>query len=110
MLSKRQENRTRRSAERGIALLLCIFALLLLTGIALGLMFMSDTETNINVNYRDTQQAYFAAMAGLQEARVQMLTNGLNVKPITMPLTASATGVKYILNPGVGENVTPLTA
>jgi Tfp pilus assembly protein PilX len=110
MISNREKNLTGRSGERGIALLLCIFALLLLTGIALGLMFISDTETTINANYRDTQQAYFGAMAGLQQARVLMLTAPNSVKPSTMPSTAVPTGVNYILNPGLGEVITPTTS
>lgn len=94
--------------EQGIALLMCIMALLLVTGIAMGLIFMSDTETAINGNYRDEQKAYFSAMAGIQEARVRLLNGTVpTVKPLIMPTSGSATGVYYILNPGSGETVAP---
>jgi len=33
----------------------------------MGMMYMSSTETSINANYRDTQQAFFAMRAGLEE-------------------------------------------
>lgn len=89
--------------EKGIALLMCIFALLLLTGLALALMFMSDTEQAINNNYRDSERAYFAAMAGLQEARTRMRRPATTQPlpawvPTTMPTTAANTGVTYLLN------------
>ncbi|PYX64148.1 MAG: hypothetical protein DMG74_14470 [Acidobacteria bacterium] len=38
--------------ERGIALLMVLLALLLLSAIGMGMMYMSDTETSINGNYR----------------------------------------------------------
>src|SRR5439155_1765552 len=66
-----------RRNDRGIALLLCIMALMVLTGIAIGLMYMTDSETLVNANYRTSQQAYFAALAGLQNVR-QRMTPGLS--------------------------------
>ncbi len=94
--------------ERGIALLMCMLALLLITAIAMGLIFMADTETAINGNYRDEQKAYFAAMAGLQEARVRLMTGvSPTIKPLIMPASGTATGVYYILNAGSGETVAP---
>src|SRR5215469_9491110 len=64
--------------QRGIALLIVIFALLLVTGIALAMMSSSATETQVEKNYRDSQRAYFAALAGIQEARVRLLTESSN--------------------------------
>jgi hypothetical protein len=58
--------------ERGIALMTALFALLLLTGIGFGLLYMTDAETMVNSNYRSSQQAYFAAMAGLQNVRERL--------------------------------------
>ena len=49
--------------ERGIALLMTIFGLLLLTGIAVAMMYSSDSETMIAVNYRDKQIATYAALS-----------------------------------------------
>jgi Tfp pilus assembly protein PilX len=53
--------------EAGIALLMCLFSLLLLTAIGVGLMYMADSDSQVNQNYRDSQRAYFAAQAGIQD-------------------------------------------
>ncbi len=93
--------------QRGIALLLCIFALLLVTGIALAMIAMSDTETSVNTNYRDSQKAYFSALGGIQEARVRLFSDA-TVVPSGAPSTSNANGVIYILNSkGGGETVDP---
>src|SRR5215470_1149593 len=60
---------SKRYGEQGIAMLVAVFALLLLSVIGLGMMYSTNMETNINTNYRDKQTATYAAMAGLQEAR-----------------------------------------
>ena len=39
--------------ERGMALLLVLLTLLLLSAVGLGMMYMSDTETLVNSNYRE---------------------------------------------------------
>jgi len=99
--------------QRGIALLICLFALLLVTGIALAMLNSSDTETAVNKNYRESQEAYFGAEAGINEAidRIELglagAANGI-VAPTVMP---SATGgVTYIINKkSAAEVVTPWT-
>lgn len=93
--------------ERGIALITALFALLLLTGIGLGLLYMSDAETMINANYRNSQQAYFAAMAGLQEVRQRMTPSAADL--ITVPTAApgSNNSILYLTNASYGETVDP---
>ena len=49
-----------REHERGMALILSLLALLLISAVGLGLIYMSNTETSINSNYRDPQTAFFA--------------------------------------------------
>src|SRR5919206_3412307 len=73
------------AGQEGIALLLCMFSLLLLTGIALGLIYMGDTETRVNDNFRSSQQAYFAARAGLEEVRERMRTVSPNSIAASLP-------------------------
>ena len=63
------------SGERGIALFVALFALLIVTAVALGMVFQAGTETSINGNYRDDQLAFYAAKAGLEEARDRMRAN-----------------------------------
>jgi len=43
--------------QRGIALLIVCFSLLLLSVIGLGMMYSTNMETTINSNYRDKQVA-----------------------------------------------------
>ncbi|HUS18862.1 MAG TPA: hypothetical protein VMZ25_04385, partial [Terriglobales bacterium] len=94
------------SKERGVAMFMAIFALMLLTAIAAGFVFMANTETSINANYRTAQQAYFAARAGLEEARARISTVGNITPPSGMPNTSNAQ-VIYILNPTGSEAVEP---
>ncbi len=103
----------KRSHQRGVALFVTLFALLIVTAIALGMMFLADTETSINASYRDDQRAFYAAKAGLEEARDRMRANagaGISVSgnlPAALPGTAN--GALYVLNPASGETVVPWT-
>jgi hypothetical protein len=99
-----------RNRERGIALFFSIFALLLLTAIAGALIFMANTETSVNSNYRNEQIAYFGAKAGIEEARARMMASDPNTinaagtqLPTAVPTTAN-NGVIYIVNPGAAAN------
>ncbi|MGC2416968.1 MAG: pilus assembly PilX N-terminal domain-containing protein, partial [Candidatus Acidiferrales bacterium] len=90
--------------ERGVALFLSIFALLLLSGIAAALIFSSATDTAINGNYRSEEVAYFGAKSGVEEVRDRMMASNPNVPiPVTyaafMPTTAASPQL-YILNEG----------
>lgn len=98
----------KRRQERGIALLLTIFGLLLLTAIATAMMFSSDSETTIAANYRDKNAASYAAFSGLQEARerLQPLSGDLGTLLTATPTTSSPQ-VLYIINPAPGETVAP---
>jgi hypothetical protein len=95
--------------ERGMALVMALIALLIVTSIGLGMMFIADTETSINGNYRDEQTAYYAAKAGLEEARDRMRPSAANSINSSLPTTTpgAASGVLYILNPTGGETVAP---
>ena len=102
------------SGERGIALFVALFALLIVTAVALGMVFQAGTETSINGNYRDDQLAFYAAKAGLEEARDRMRANagaGITITaslPTALPGTPN--GVLYITNPAGSETVAPWTA
>lgn len=109
----------RRNKERGVALISVLLILLLLLVLAFGLMYMSDTDTAINVNYRREQQAYFAAKTGIEEVRDRMrrtAPNSLDAYPPAVSLlpttVASDTGgVLYVINQGADPiPVQPWTA
>ncbi|MDP9161652.1 MAG: hypothetical protein M3O09_15645 [Acidobacteriota bacterium] len=100
-----------RNDERGIALLTVLLALLLITAIGFGILFMANTETAVNANYRDTQVGFFAMRSGLEEVRDRLRSNSIN--PLTLPTTmpGSAGSIVYITNPaGVTDVVAPATA
>ena len=97
-----------RRNERGMALLLVLLTLLLLSAIGLGMMYMSDTETSVNSNYRDTQLAFFAMRAGLEETRDRMRSN--SIAPLTLPtaMPGAANSIVYVINPaGAADVVDP---
>jgi hypothetical protein len=71
-----------RRREGGVAIFIVIFALLLLSAIAFTLIYSTNTETGVNWNYRQEEIAYFAARAGMEEARDRMSTAAGVVGPI----------------------------
>ena len=102
-----------RNRHKGMALLACLLALMLLTAIALGLMYLGDAETRGNDNFRSSQQAYFAGLAGLQNVRERMMLANVAphkiVPPTSMP--GSSNSVLYVLNPaGAADAIAPATA
>ncbi len=108
--SPRSARNNPRNKERGMALVLALLTLILLSAIGLGMMFMSDTETTVNSNYRDTQLAFFAMRGGLEEARDRMRPAA--VSPLTLPTTmpGTANSILYITNPaGATDVVNPKT-
>src|SRR5262247_2172870 len=93
--------------DRGIALLVAVFALLLLSVIGLGMMYGTNMESAINRNYRDKQMTVYAAMAGLQEVRDRLQPATLTITPPSVLPSLSEAGVIYLINPKTGETVAP---
>ncbi len=103
-----------RAAERGVALLIAVFALLLISGVAISLIVMAGTESAINANYRGSTQAFYAGQAGLEEARGRLAPNHPNAFASMNPAFVVAQGailpvgqVRYVRNPSAGEVVDP---
>ena len=103
-MRRSRQQKQRRHKEKGISLLLSLLALVLLTAVAMGMMFVSSTESTISGNFKSEETAYFAARAGVEEVRDRALTSNANslstLLPATMPGTG-ATGVLYVLQNGV---------
>ncbi len=57
---------------------MALLALMLLSAIAIGMMFISSTETTISSNFRSEETSYFAARAGVEEVRDRMLPSPPN--------------------------------
>jgi hypothetical protein len=102
-----------RKGEAGMALIVVLLLLLLVTAIGLGMVFMSNTESSINRNYRDSQLAFFGMRAGLEEVRDRMRSDApgawIIAPPSTMP--GQPNSILYIINPaGAADPVDPKTA
>ena len=59
--------------ERGIALIVALMATLLLTALGLALVMVTTTETQIAANFRDSQEALYAADAGVERVVQDLL-------------------------------------
>ncbi|HEV2298922.1 MAG TPA: pilus assembly PilX N-terminal domain-containing protein [Candidatus Acidoferrales bacterium] len=103
-------------SEKGVALLISIFALMLISAVAISLVLMSGTGSAIDSNYRNSTKAFYNAAAGLEEVRGRLApgraTTILNLLPnAPNPMLVSPTvQVQYIVNPAPGDNVTPTVA
>jgi hypothetical protein len=99
-----------RPKEAGIALLISIFILLLISVVAIALIVSSSTESSLAGNYRSSTGVYYAATAGLEEARGRLLAKDPNSFNSTAPGFLPSPGtplaigaVAYVLNPGPTE-------
>jgi Tfp pilus assembly protein PilX len=98
-----------KTSQQGIALIFALLVLLLISAVLMGMVMMSNTETNVSANFRDQQTAFFAARAGLEEVRDRMRTGAPNSLNANLPsaLPGAANGVLYVTNPAAAEVVTP---
>lgn len=60
--------------EQGVALIIALLALLLMTALGMALMMTTMTETKISANYRDGNEAMYAADAGVERVMQDLLT------------------------------------
>ncbi len=109
----KKDNKTRRSSENGIALLIAIFVLLLISVVAIALLVSSGTETALGANYRMSSTVYYAAIAGLEEARGRSLPknpNYFDTRPDihSSPARSLPLGQTiYVINRAQGDNIVP---
>jgi len=104
------DSKTRRSSEDGIALLIAIFVLLLISVVAIALLVSSGTETALGANYRTSSTVYYAAIAGLEEARGRLLPKNPNsFVPSVIPSGATFPlgQTLYVINRSPGDNIVP---
>jgi hypothetical protein len=101
----------RRRSEAGVALLIAIFVLMLISVTAIALIISSGTETALAGNYRSSASTYYAALAGIEEARGRLLPSNPDYLGALLPppggLQLPLGNVIYIRNPLPGETVNP---
>jgi hypothetical protein len=101
----------RRRSQAGVALLIAIFVLMLISVTAIALIISSGTETALAGNYRSSASTYYAALAGIEEARGRLLPSNPDYFGafVAAPGTQLPLGqVRYITNPIAAENVLAL--
>jgi hypothetical protein len=98
------------NSERGVALVIAIFSLMLISVVATALILTAGTQSAIKSNYKSAMHAFYDAKAGLEEARGRLwssnpdaITNCVFPGGLRMPVGR----VCYIVNPSDGENVDP---
>jgi len=105
---KKIRKSARKREQGGVALLIAIFVLLLISVVAIALLVSSGTETALGANYRMSSTVYYAAIAGLEEVRGRLLPKNPNyfgaaVVPTPLPLGQTI----YVINGLTGETIAP---
>jgi hypothetical protein len=100
--------------EEGVALLISIFILLLISVVAIALIVSSGTESALAGNYRSSTGVYYAALSGLEEARGRFQPKDPNYFGTTSPGFLPSPGTPlavgspvYVINPLPTEVVAP---
>lgn len=95
--------------ERGVALLLALFALVLISAVGVAIVFLSAGETSIVSNERSYATSWEAAKGGLEEMRSRLSgSDNSYIGDANRPL--DGTHVFYIINPKGSETVDPYTS
>src|SRR5258706_12088029 len=102
----------RSGSQRGAALVIAIFSLMLISVVATSLILTAGTQSAIKSNYKSAMHAFYDAKAGLEEARGRLWPSPSNPNPISNCFFPSGGNmpvgrVCYITNPSAGENVDP---
>jgi hypothetical protein len=106
----RRQIRSKRR-EEGVALLISIFILLLISVVAIALIVSSGTESALAGNYRSSTGVYYAALSGLEEARGRLRLKDPNyfgtTSPGFLPSPLAVGDPVYVINPLPAEVVAP---
>jgi len=91
--------------QQGVVLILALVALLLISAVGAAILFMAAGESSIVGSQRLTARTFYAAEAGLEEARFRLL-------PANRPTGTPPQGVNYanLLASAVGVPIIPCTA
>jgi len=101
--------------ERGVALITTLLLLMLLTGLALAMVFSVRSDMLINGYYRNFRGSFYAADSGLNAARTAMTNGVVAAIPATfsitqqpIPVGTDAT-IQTNINSTYGQTNTPFT-
>lgn len=65
----------RNKKQEGVALILVLWVVVLLTAIVMEFAFSMRTEVNITRNFKEEQEAYYAALAGIEQAKAEIIAS-----------------------------------
>src|SRR5258705_1400484 len=98
-------------SQRGAALVIALFTLMLISVVATALILMAGTQAAVKGNYKSSMHAFYDAKAGLEEARGRLWAfNPNNISNCVFPAPGTPMPVDrvcYIVNPSSNEVVDP---
>jgi len=98
-------------SQRGAALVIALFTLMLISVVATALILMAGTQAAVKGNYKSSMHAFYDAKAGLEEARGRLWAfNPNNISNCVFPTPGAPMPVDrvcYIVNPSPNEVVDP---
>ena len=95
-------------SQSGIALLLALLIILSLTALSLALVLFTQSESRLSNTIATRSQAYYAAVAGLEEARGRLNPLALDTIANTRPQQINQ--VLYLVNSSSQDPVNPTNA
>ena len=102
-ISRPRRIRLSRAAERGVALIITLLLLALITVLSLGMVIAYSSQTLIGGYYRNYRGAFYAADSGLNIAREQVVAELQAAVPHTFawpPVVATACGSSGVVSVG----------
>lgn len=93
-------------SERGVALIIALFTLMLISAVATALILMTGTAAAIKGNYKSSIQAFYDAKAGLEEGRSRLWRGNPNTLGSCVSNPMPSGQVCYITNPDAAAGET----
>jgi hypothetical protein len=101
----------RKHSQTGVALVMAIFTVMLISVVATALILMAGTQAAVKGNYKSSMHAFYDAKAGLEEARARLwLYNPNTINSCVFPAGGAPMPIDrvcYIVNPSPNEVVNP---
>jgi hypothetical protein len=101
-MTMRSRGRARLRDERGTALIIALMAMMLLTALGAAVVMVSSTETHISSNYRNGQEALYAA-----DAAVERVVQDLLLIPRWNDILSGASQSGFVDGSAAGEKTLP---
>lgn len=95
------------SNERGIALVIAISLLAVMSILGAMLITASTSEIKLSGNYRNNREAFYAAERGLAYAMQEITDNDFTVNNTTIDLSADAAAIDAVRIGNAGMSTTP---